>query len=315
MKRMVIAGGSGFLGRRLADHFTASGWDVAVLTRAPGGQTPGARECHWDGSTVAGWQAELDGADAIINLAGKSVNCRYNEANRREILDSRVNPTRAIGEAIAACSKPPHVWLNASTATIYKHTLGDAHDESGPIAGTPEVNDEFSVEVAQRWETALEKAVAPRTRKVALRASMVLGLGSNSVFPTLRRLTKLGLGGRMGSGRQSVSWIHERDFCRAVDWILGHPTLSGPVNVAAPNPVSNAELMRRFREAFSVPVGLPATRWMLEIGAWALGTETELMLKSRRVVPRRLLESGFVFEFNFLEDALRQLKGSSQRQQ
>lgn len=293
MKRIVIAGGSGFLGQILEDHFRDAGWEVVILTRYP--KAPG--ETLWDGETVGGWKCELDGAEALINLAGKSVNCRYNARNRTEILDSRVNSTRVLDEAIRVCSRPPRVWLNASTATIYKHTFEAANDEGGEIGAHPDAKDAFSVEVARAWEKAFEEAPASGVRKVILRTAMVLGLGTNSVFPMLRRLARAGLGGQMGSGEQYVSWIHARDFRRAIEWIIAREDLSGVVNLAAPNPVRNWEMMRILRKKAGALFGLPATDWMLEVGALFLRTETELILKSRRVVPRRLIESGFEFEF------------------
>lgn len=302
--KIVLAGGSGFLGAVLSDYFVDLGSEVIVFTRSPkNAAREGRREVPWDAKTMGDWATELDGADAVINLTGRTVNCRYNARNRREILASRVDSTRVIGEAIANSANPPRVWLNASTATIYKHTFGPAHDENGEIAATREAQDEFSIQVAQAWEHALDDAVVPRTRKVALRAAMVLGAGTNSVFPTLRRLARLGLGGRMGSGKQFVSWIHERDFCRAIDWIIAHEQIAGAINVAAPNPVTNAEMMRSLRHVVGAPFGLPATEWMLEVGAFILRTEVELMIKSRRVVPRRLLESGFQFDFPTLREA------------
>lgn len=305
--KIVLAGGSGFLGQILAKYFLAKGRDVIVLTRNPKPNGAAARQVQWDATTVGEWTHELEGADAVINLTGRTVNCRYNAQNRREILESRVNSTRVMGEAIRQCANSPHVWLNASTATIYKHTFGPAHDERGEIGATTEARDEFSVEVARAWEKALEEAMVPGVRKVAFRAAMVLGTGENSVFPTLRRLARLGLGGRMGSGRQFVSWIHEWDFCRAIEWILEHGELSGPVNVAAPNPVMNAEMMRALRKAVGAPFGLPAFQWMLEIGAVVMRTEVELMIKSRRVIPARLLETGFKFEFNTIAEAFEDL--------
>lgn len=306
--RIILAGGSGFLGRVLAKHFVASGHEVVILTRTPGPAADGVREVAWDGRTLGNWTRELEGAAALVNLAGRSVNCRYHARNRREILDSRIHPTRVLAEAIARCAKPPPVWLNSSTATIYKHTFGPAWDESGEIGGTPEAKDEFSVEVAQAWEREFFDAKSPAMRKVALRSAMVLGTGANSVFPMLRRLVRLGLGGRMASGKQFVSWIHERDFCRAVDWIIAHDELTGVVNVAAPNPIKNADMMGTLCKVCRIPFGLPATEWMLEIGAIFLRTETELIIKSRRVVPGQLLKSGLEFRFPKLDDALRDLE-------
>jgi hypothetical protein len=304
--RIVIAGGSGFLGQILSRHFRAKGCEVVVLTRKVKGVMD-VREVLWDAEHLGEWSQELDGVEAVINLTGRTVNCRYNAKNRREIMESRVNSTRVMGEAISKCGRPPRVWLNGSTATIYKHTFGPAHGESGEIGETVEAQDAFSIEVARAWEKALADANTPTTRKVALRAAMVLGKGENSVFPMLRRLARSGLGGRMGSGRQFVSWIHELDFCRAVEWIFDREELVGPINVAAPNPVTNAEMMKIFRKTVGAPFGLPASQWMLEIGAFVLRTEVELMIKSRKVIPKRLLESGFVFKFPTMQEAVESL--------
>ena len=243
----------------------------------------------------------------MINLTGRSVNCRYNARHRQEILNSRVESTRVLGEAISRCAQAPEVWLNASTATVYRHTFGDPWDETGETEATAEAKDRFSVEVAWAWERALKEAATPRTRKVVLRMAMVLGFGINSVFPTLTRLARLGLGGRMGNGRQFVSWIHETDYCRAIEWLITHPDLYGPVNLTAPNPIPNAEMMRTLREICGVPFGLPATDWMLEVGAFFLRTETELLIKSRRVVPGCLLKSGFDFQLPTIRKAFEEL--------
>ena len=269
MKRIILAGGSGFLGQVLAEHFLKSGHEITVLTRLPKPVCHGIREIKWDASHPGDWARELDGATAVINLTGRTVNCRYNARNRGLILASRVRSTQAIGEAIAQCKTPPPAWLNASTATIYQHTFGPAWDEAGRICGTPEAKDEFSVRVATDWENALNEAQTPATRKVALRASMVLGRDKNSVFPMLCRMAQFGLGGKMGDGRQFVSWIHQTDFCRAVEWLITHEELRGPVNICAPNPLGNAEMMKAFRDVVGMPLGLPAARWMLEVGAFA----------------------------------------------
>jgi uncharacterized protein (TIGR01777 family) len=303
MKRIMLAGGSGFLGRLLAGHFLKAGWEVISLTRQTGLSMKGVRQIIWDGTSCDAWWKELEGAIAVVNLCGKSVNCRYTAQNRREIMDSRVDSTQACGRAIARCANPPRVWLNASTATIYKHSLGRAMDEDGEIGPSREAKDTFSVEVATSWEHAMESVSLPGVRKVSLRTAMVLGLDANSVFPTLRRLVRFGLGGKMGSGKQFVSWIHETDFCRAVEWLITNETLHGPINLASPNPITNAEMMKLLRKVIAVPIGLPATNWMLEIGAFFLRTETELIIKSRKVIPRRLLESGFQFRFPQIEGA------------
>ncbi|MBK7998776.1 MAG: TIGR01777 family protein [Verrucomicrobia bacterium] len=308
MNDVILAGGSGFLGQLLRKHFVDRGAEVVVLTRSPR-HSPDerSREVFWDAQTVGAWQSEVAGADVVINLTGRTVNCRYNARNRREILESRIRSTTTLGEAIARCPNPPKVWLNASTATIYRHTFGPAWNESGVIAGTAAVNDEFSVEVAQAWEKALDEAPTSHTRKVALRTAMVLGHGGNSVFPTLRRLVRGGMGGRMGDGRQFVSWIHQLDFCRAIEFVIAHEDLAGAINLCAPAPLTNDEMMTAFRRLCGIPVGLPAMRWMLEIGAFILRTETELILKSRRVIPGCLLKSGFQFQFPQFENALRDL--------
>jgi len=306
--RIVLAGGSGFLGQACAGYFSDRGCEVVVLARSPRAAPGRVRVQCWDGESLGDWTASLEGAAAVINLAGRTVNCRYHARHRREILDSRVNSTRVLGEAIARCSGPPRVWLNSSTATIYKHSLDRPMDEAaGGIGATPEAKDAFSVEVACAWERALETAITPGTRKMALRTAMVLGTDRNSVLPNLLRLARLGLGGAMAGGGQYVSWIHQADYCRAIEWLIEHDSLSGPVNVAAPNPLTNGELMRLVRERCGARFGLPASRWMLEIGAFALRTETELIIKSRRVVPARLLESGFAFRFPNLAGALADL--------
>ena len=305
-RRIILAGGSGLLGQLLARRFKARGDDVVVLTRHPR-TGRGVREIAWDGATLGPWASEVDGAVVVINLAGRSVDCRYHERNRRLIWDSRVNSTRVLGEAISRCAAPPPVWLNASTATIYKHSFDRPMDEAtGEIGATPAAKDEFSVAVAQAWERALDAAVTPATRKVALRVAMVLSR-AGGVLPVLRRLVKLGLGGRMAGGRQYMSWIHEEDFGRAVEWLLEHEDMTGPVNLAAPQPRPNAEFMRQLRATCGIPFGLPAARWMHEAGAVFLRTETELIIKSRRVVPGRLAAAGFTFQHPGLAGALANL--------
>lgn len=307
-QRLILAGGTGFLGRALSTYFIDKGWEVVVLTRHPDPSSPRCREVFWDGENVGHWVQELEGAAAVVNLAGRSVDCRYTANNRRIILDSRVKPTRVLGEAISRCQSPPAAWLNASSATIYRHTFDEAWDETGTdFSPTPAVHDEFSIDVIKAWDGALHDAHVPNTRLQALRTTMVLGHGRNSVFPVLCRLARFGLGGRMGSGDQFVSWIHIDDFCRAVEWLLNHSEVSGPVNVAAPHPLTNAEMMRLFREHVGMSLGLPATEWMLAIGAFFLRTETELILKSRRVVPGKLLASGFTFAHPTFQQAIANL--------
>jgi len=303
IKRIILAGGSGFLGQALAKELLKQGCEVVVLTRSPHERSDGAKEIAWDAKSPGDWAKCLDGADAIINLAGKSVDCRYTETNRKAIIASRVDSTRVLGEAIAKCKQPPRVWLNSSSATLYKHTFDTPMNESGETGATPEAKDEFSIEVIRQWERALDEARTPATRKVALRITLVFGK-DGGVLPVLQRLARFGLGGKMGSGRQYVSWIHVEDFCRAVEWLVARDDLSGPVNLAAPNPLPNREMMKLIRETCGAPFGLPAAEWMLEVGALFIRTETELIIKSRRVVPGRLLASGFKFQFSELRGAL-----------
>jgi uncharacterized protein (TIGR01777 family) len=307
--KIVIPGGSGQVGTILARSLHAEGHDVVILSRSPG--TAPWRFVVWDAKTLGGWAREIDGADVVINLAGRSVNCRYNAKNRREIMASRVDSTRVVGEAVAAAARPPRVWLQASTATIYAHRYDAANDEATGIIGgaEPDVPEtwRFSIDVATSWERALDEAPASPTRKVKLRAAVIMSPDRGGIFDTLLGLVRRGLGGTSGDGRQYVSWVHHEDFVRAVRWLIDHDAIAGPVNIAAPNPLPNKDFMRALRKAWGTPVGLPATKWMLEIGALAMRTETELVLKSRRVVPGRLLQEGFSFKFPDWPEAARDL--------
>jgi uncharacterized protein (TIGR01777 family) len=297
--RIVIPGGTGQVGTVLARAFHERGDQVVVLSRSP--QSAPWRVVHWDSETVGDWASELESADVVINLAGRSVNCRYNATNRKLIIDSRVNSARVVGEAIARASRPPRVWLQASTATIYAHSYDKANDEATGILGGSESNSpdtwNFSIEVVTSWERALNEAVTPHTRKVLLRSAIVMSPDRGGAFDMLLKLVRFGLGGRAGDGRQYVSWIHDQDFIRSLFWLIDNDDFEGPVNLAAPNPLPNEEFMQALRAAWGTRIGLPAADWMLEVGAFLLRTETELILKSRRVVPRRLLESGFTFQF------------------
>jgi uncharacterized protein (TIGR01777 family) len=307
--KIVIPGGSGQVGTLLARALGEEGHEVTVLSRTPAPRP--WRVLGWDGRTLGPWARELDGSDVCINLAGRSVNCRYGDRNRREILDSRVLSTRVIGEAIARAARPPRVWLQASTATIYAHRYDAPNDEVSGILGGDErgVPDtwRFSIDVARAWEAAFFETRLAATRRVALRSAMTMSPDPGGVFDTLLGLVRYGLGGACGDGRQYVSWIHAWDFVRAILFLIDRDDLEGAVNVASPNPVPNGEFMRLLRAAAGVPVGLPATPLMLEVGAVLLRTETELILKSRRVVPRRLLEAGFEFRFPAWGEAARDL--------
>jgi len=313
--RIVIPGGSGQVGHLLARHFWAQGHRVTILTRRPKDAGPLWREIAWDGATCGPWIAELDGADVCINLAGRSVNCRYGERNRREIYDSRVVPTRLLNEVISTLGAPPRVWMNASTATIYRHSLSGTGNKqmdeaTGELGGNePGAPDtwNFSIRVAKDWETAFFEADTPETRKIALRSAVTFSADKGGVFDVLSTLVRRGLGGTNGSGRQMVSWVHGEDFCRAVDFLIADESFAGVVNVAAPHPLANAAFMRVLRRAWGVPVGLPAPAWLIEIGCFLLRTESELVLKSRNVVSGRLEAAGFRFLFPDWPDAARDL--------
>ncbi|HZF03835.1 MAG TPA: TIGR01777 family oxidoreductase [Patescibacteria group bacterium] len=307
--KILLPGGTGQVGTILARALHGDGHEVVVLSRAP--QQAPWRVVAWDAETLGPWTRELDGADVVVNLAGRSVNCRYTPDNRRAIKDSRVNSTRVVGEAIAGAARPPRVWLQMSTATIYAHRYDAPNDEATGIIGGAEPGApdtwRFSIDVATSWERALAAAATPRTRKVALRAAVVMSPDRGGPFDLLLRLVRFGLGGQSGHGRQYVSWIHDRDFVRAVAWLIEHDKIDGAVNLAAPHPLPNAAFMRALREAWGMRLGLPASAWMLEIGTWLLRTETELVLKSRRVVPGRLVQQGFAFDVPTWPEAARDL--------
>ncbi|MFI9335997.1 TIGR01777 family oxidoreductase [Streptomyces althioticus] len=301
--KIVLPGGTGQVGTILDRALSAAGHEVVVLTRQP--RRP--RDVAWDGATLGPWAEALDGADVVVNLAGRSVSCRYTPENLRAMMDSRVDSARVVGEAIASARRPPKVWLQMSTATIYAHRFDAANDEATGVIGGAEsgVPDywAYSVEIARNWERAQEEAATPGTRKVALRAAMVMSPDRGGVFDMLSRLARLGLGGPVAGGRQYVSWIHDEDFVRAVEFLIAREDVEGAVNLAAPGPLPQREFMRVLRRAWGVPVGLPASRWMAEVGAFVLRSDTELLLKSRRVVSGRLEDAGFAFAWSGWEGA------------
>jgi uncharacterized protein (TIGR01777 family) len=308
--KIVIPGGSGQVGTLLARSFHGRGDEVVVLSRTETNTLPW-RTVKWDGETLGEWASEIEGADAVINLAGQSVNCRYTETNRRIIIDSRINSTRIVGQAIGEANHPPRMWLQASTATLYAHRYDAPNDEVTGVIGGSEPNApdtwRFSIDVVKKWEREINAAATPNTRKVLMRSAVVMTPNGGGPFDMLLRLVRFGLGGSAGDGKQYVSWIHDQDFVRSVDWLIQHDELEGPVILAAPSPLPNAEFMQALRKAWGMPFGLPATEWMLELGAFVLGSETELILKSRRVIPTRLLDSGFTFQFPTWSEAANDL--------
>ena len=297
--RIVIPGGTGQVGEVLRRAFEQGGHEVFIISRGADTRRRGA--VAWDGRTLGTWASCIDGADVVINLAGRTVNCRYTEENLRQMMNSRTESTRVVGEAIALAKSPPRVWLQMSTATIYAHRFDAPNDEATGIIGGSEPGVpaywKRSIDIATAWERALAEANVPSTRRVALRTAMVMSADKGGVFDVLANMCRMGLGGPIGGGTQFVSWIHYRDFVRACEWLIAHDDFAGAVNLCVPGPLPQREFMAVLRDAMSVPIGLPATKWMAEIGAWVLQTDTELLLKSRYVVPTRLREAGFTFDF------------------
>jgi uncharacterized protein (TIGR01777 family) len=289
--KIVLAGGNGYLGNVLANYYKTIARQVVILSRKSRAAEDNVETVLWDGRTEGPWTETLKDADLLINLCGKNVNCRYNEKNREEIIASRTVPTRLLNKVIAEMANPPKLWINVTSATIYRHAEDHPQDEY-----TGEIGYGFSIDVCKQWEASFFETETALTRKVALRMGIVLGR-NDSVFPRLLNLVKFGLGGRQGDGQQYVSWIHEHDVARCTEWLLNNEELVGVVNCVAPQAVKNTELMGLIRKAYGIPFGLPSPQWLLEIGMLLIGSETELVLKSRWVAPKRLLEAGFVFQF------------------
>jgi uncharacterized protein (TIGR01777 family) len=305
-KKIVIAGGSGFIGQALIAYFSKNN-NVIVLSRNIGEVNNSYNQnkltntittVHWDGKTLGNWCKVIDGSDVIINLCGKSVNCRYTTANKRAIFDSRILPTKAIGEAINLCKNPPTLWLNAASATIYRHATDKPQDE---FVGN--IQNDFSVQVCKKWEASFFEQETPFTRKVVLRTAITLGNGG--VMIPYFNLLKFGLGGKQGSGKQMYSWVHIDDVCAIIDYVYHHTNVEGVVNVSSPNPVTNNIFMQVLRQQTNTNIGLPAFTWMLKIGAAIIGTEKELLLKSRWVLPTKLLNDGYQFKYPHLEQAVK----------
>lgn len=295
--KIIIAAGTGFLGKNLEKYFIEKGNQVYILTRNPKRKN----EILWDAKTLGEWKNLLENSDVLINLAGKSVDCRYTDKNKQEIYDSRINSTKVLQQAVDNCINKPKIWLNASSATIYVHSETHLNTEANGIIG-----DDFSMNICKSWEKEFFKTENEETRKVALRTSIVLG-NNGGAFTKLKLITKLGLGGKQGRGNQSVSWIHINDFCKAIEYIIEHKNISGEINITAPNPLSNEEFMRKLRKEMKIPFGLNAAFWQLEIASVFLKTETELLLKSRNVYPEKLMNNGFKFTYPNVETAFKDL--------
>ena len=308
-KKIIIAGGSGFIGQEMTKYFGKENQIIILTRQIKDGKTnrntynslkkedlENTKFVKWDGKTIGDWVKELENSNLIINLAGKSVNCRYNYKNKKEIFDSRTNATKIIGEVICQCTTPPQLWINASSATIYRHAEDRPQDEY-----IGEFHNDFSVQVCKLWEKTFYEQATPTTRKVALRMAITLGPGG--ILIPYFNLLKFGLGGKQGNGKQMYSWIHIEDTCRMIEWIYEKKKITGTYNCCSPNPVTNKEFMRLIRKATRHKIGLPAFKWMLKVGAILIGTETELIFKSRWVIPSKILETGFQFKFPKLEDA------------
>lgn len=289
--KIVLAGGNGYIGRVLAQYFKPIADEVIILSRRAAPAEANIRTVVWDGKSEGDWTTNLANADLLMNLCGKNVNCRYTDQNKQEILDSRLIPTALLNKVINQMAEPPKVFINVTSATIYRHADDRPQDEA-----TGDIGEGFSVNVCKAWEQVFFGTDTPATRKIALRMGFVLGK-TDSAFPRLLNLARFGLGGPQGNGKQLVSWIHEHDVARLTEWLLDHPEAAGIFNCTAPQAVTNANLMQHIRREIHMPIGLPSPKWLLELGALIIGTETELILKSRWVIPQRLLDMGFEFAY------------------
>jgi uncharacterized protein (TIGR01777 family) len=292
MKKVVLAGGTGFIGEYFQKKFMDLGYEVVIISR---------QEKHISWEDQLGIKHALEDAELLINLAGKSVNCRYNEVNKKEIMNSRIRTTTILGEAVRGCTNPPELWVNSSTATIYRHAEDSPMTEEKGEIGTG-----FSVDVATNWENTLFSFNLPKTRQIALRIAIVLGKDGGVMTP-YKNLVRFGLGGVQGSGTQKFSWIHIEDLFQIILFLKGKKELSGVFNCSSPQPVNNRELMRELRKTLNIPFGFPSPKWMLEIGSMLIKTETELVLKSRWVLPERLEHEGYTFKFEKLDKALQDI--------
>ncbi|MGN1385728.1 MAG: TIGR01777 family oxidoreductase [Bacillus sp. (in: firmicutes)] len=292
MKKVILAGGTGFIGQYFMKRFSKLGYEVKIISR---------QSAHISWEDQDSIIETMEGSELLINLAGKSVNCRYNEANKNAILESRTKTTALLGDCILACSNPPKLWINSSTATIYRHA-----EDRPMMEERGEIGSGFSVDVATSWEKTFFDFSLPETRQIALRIAIVLGKDGGVMTP-YRNLAKFGLGGIQGNGRQKFSWIHIEDLFQAILFLKNREDLNGVFNCSSPYPVSNRELMTTLRQKMNIPFGLPSPKWLLEFGAVFIRTETELVLKSRWVVPERLQREGYTFIFPTLDETFQDI--------
>jgi uncharacterized protein len=301
MKKLIIAAGTGFLGQVLIHHFKDQFEEIVILTRGKSEIKENINYVNWDAKTLSGWEKELENSDVLINLTGKSVDCRYTDKNKNEILNSRIESTSILNKAVLGCKNQPKHWLNSSTSTIYRHSEDKQMTEENG-----EIGNDFSMNVAKSWEKTFFETQTTKTLKTALRTSIVLGKNGGAFVP-LKKLTQFGLGGKQGNGDQFISWIHEKDFAKAIEFILKNEII-GVINIVSPKPIKNRDFMSLLRKSLKMPFGIPTPKALLSIGAKIIGTEPELVLKSRNVIPKRLTDHDFEFEFDTLDKALENLK-------
>ena len=302
-KKIVLLGGTGQIGKALIRFYKDKAIEINVFTRGLSRNEENVNYFSWNGESLTEYVKQFEEVDVLINLVGKNVNCRYTEENKKEIVDSRTKSVIALSEVIRKVSTPPKIWIQAASATIYRHSEDQEMTEKNGKIG-----EGFSVEVCKKWEATFEKEIQqfPSIRKVILRTSIVLS-ENEGAFPRLKTMTKFGLGGKQGNGRQMVSWIHEGDVVGIIDFIIKNDSISGTFNCTSPHPITNQLFMKQLRQSLKVAFGLPAPKTLLEIGALIIGTETELILKSRWVIPEKLIELGYQFEYPTIEKAFNNL--------
>lgn len=297
MAKIIIAGGDGFLGSKLSAHLHQKGHEIIILSRNKSGKHHNYTYITWDGETIGPWADHLSNSEAVINLSGRPLDTRFTEKHKKEIFDSRVNTTKVIAQAIGQCSNPPKTWINGSAVGIY----GARGDEK--LQESASLGEGFIAEVCKQWEKALFENNLSNTRKVAIRTSLVLDNNEGFLKPLLI-ITKLGLGGKAGSGKQYMPWIHVDDWVRLVDFLLFSSNFSGPVNAVAPNAVTNVQFMQALRNALNIPIGLPQPAFLINLGGKIIGTEAELILTGQNAYPQNALQQGFVFEHHTIQETL-----------